>query len=82
MVRFRPSRYVPPLRVAKDVTERQRRVLEVLGSGPGGGMAVREIAAQLGTHTTRAVREDLAVLKTLGLVTTTGWGRGARWRLG
>jgi ATP-dependent DNA helicase RecG len=82
MVRFRPSRYVPPLRVAKDVTERQRRVLEVLGSGPGGGMAAREIAAQLGNLTSRAVREDLTVMKTLGLVTTTGWGRGARWRLG
>ena len=82
MVRFRPSRYVPPSRVAKDVTERQRQVLEVLGAGSSSGMALREIVARLGHLTPRAVREDLAVLKTLGLVTTTGWGYGARWRLG
>ena len=82
MVRFRPSRYVPPLRVAKDVTERQRRVLAVLAEKPDGA-AVREIAAALGaTDTPWTVREDLATLKTLGLVTGSGWGRGARWALG
>jgi ATP-dependent DNA helicase RecG len=81
MVRFRPSRYVPPLRVAQDVTERQRRVLEVLASGSGASMALREIAAQLTDHTPRMLREDLAVLKTLGLLRTTSWGRGAKWRL-
>jgi ATP-dependent DNA helicase RecG len=82
MVRFRPSRYVPPLRVAQDVTERQRRVLAVLATASGSGMALREIAVQLNDHTPRMLREDLGVLKTLGLAKTTGWGRGAMWRLG
>ncbi|HTV41640.1 MAG TPA: RNA-binding domain-containing protein [Verrucomicrobiae bacterium] len=80
-VRFRPSRYVPPLRVSQDLTERQRRVLEVVGAGSGFGMALREIGAQLENLPPRAIREDLAVLKTLGLLKSTGLGRGARWRL-
>jgi len=67
--------------VAQDLTERQRQVLEVLGSASGGSMALREIAAQLPKHTSRMLREDLGILKTLGLVKTTGWARSARWRL-
>ncbi len=81
VVRFRPSRYVAPSRVAQDVTERQRRVLEVLAAGASGGIALREIAAQLTNHTPRALREDLSVLQTLGLAKTTGWGAGAKWKL-
>ncbi|MGH7995017.1 MAG: ATP-binding protein [Opitutaceae bacterium] len=80
-VRFRPSRYVPPQRVARDVTERQQRVLAFLAGQPNGA-AVREIAEALGAaDTSWTVREDLGVLKTLGLATSSGWGRGARWRL-
>lgn len=79
-VRFRPSRYVPPLRVAKDVPERQRQVLAVLAD-KSDGAAVREIAEALGAKVTRTIREDLAALKALGLVRNSGWGRGARWTL-
>ena len=46
------------------------------------GLAVREIAAALGlAESPWTIREDLAALKGLGLVVTTGWGRGARWEL-
>jgi ATP-dependent DNA helicase RecG len=82
VVRFRPSRYVAPSRVVRDVTERQKRILEVLASGHSSGMALREIAIQLTSHTPRSLREDLSVLQTLGLAKTTGWGAGAKWKLG
>lgn len=35
-VRFSPTRYVPPQRVAQNVTERQQRVLAVLSTAAGG----------------------------------------------
>ena len=80
-VRFRPSRYLPPQRVARDVTPRQQQVLAYLAGTPDGA-AVREITAALGlTDAPWTVREDLATLKTLGLVKFSGWGRGARWSL-
>jgi ATP-dependent DNA helicase RecG len=80
-VRFRPSRYVPPQRVARDVTERQQRVLTFLAERPTGA-AVREIVEALGASGAPwTIREDLATLKTLGLAASSGWGRGARWRL-
>jgi ATP-dependent DNA helicase RecG len=81
VVRFRPSNYVPPSRVAQNVTERQRQVLTLLAGNPN-GMALREIRAGLSVAATeRQVREDLAVLKVLGLANSDGHGRGARWKL-
>ena len=80
-VRFRPTRYVPPQRVARHLTERQRRVLAHLAERAGGA-AVRDIAAALGvSESPWTIREDLAALKNRGLVRSTGWGRGARWEL-
>lgn len=79
-VRFRPSRYLPPQRVKRDVTERQRAILALLDEA-GAGLALREISARLGLPVTeRQVREDLATLRTLGLAVPTGHGRGARWK--
>lgn len=80
-VRFRPTRYVPPQRVVRHLTERQRRVLLHLAERAGGA-AVRDIAAALGvSESPWTIREDLAALKDRGLVRSTGWGRGARWEL-
>jgi ATP-dependent DNA helicase RecG len=80
-VRFSPTRYVPPQRVAQNVTVRQQRVLRVLAEKPDGA-ALREILASLDVAATeRQVREDLAVLKVLGLANSEGHGRGARWKL-
>jgi len=79
-VRFRPSRYVPPQRVGRDVTERQQAILAMLDRA-GGGLALREILAELGSRASeRQVREELATLRTLGLATPVGHGRGARWK--
>ena len=79
-VRFRPGRYVPPRRVGRDLTERQRTILMILGESPDGA-ALRDILPRLvNGATARQVREDLQVLRTLDLAGPAGRGRGARWR--
>jgi ATP-dependent DNA helicase RecG len=79
-VRFRPSRYLPPQRVGRNVTERQQAILALLDTA-GAGLALREIHARLERRVTaRQVREDLAILRTLGLAGPEGHGRGARWK--
>ena len=81
-VRFAPSRYVPPQRVARDVTERQQRIMAVLAEMPG-GLALREFVERMEEgFTARMIRKDLGILKTLGQVQSSGRGVGARWRLG
>lgn len=80
-VRFSPSRYVPPQRVARDLTERQQQVLAVLAANQH-GMSLSEIAAELSlAKTPWVVKADIGTLRTLGLVYGYGRGRGARWRL-
>lgn len=81
-VRFSSTRYVPPQRVAQNVTERQHRVLGELSTSAD-GMALREVCRGLGdTVPERQVRVELAALRVLGLVSSSGHGAGARWRLG
>ena len=73
------NRNVMPQRVERDLTERQQATLALLDQA-GRGLALREIYAQLKPLASeRQVREDLAILRTLGLVAPTGHGRGARW---
>ncbi|MGI8424104.1 MAG: RNA-binding domain-containing protein [Chloroflexota bacterium] len=80
-VRFRPTRYVPPQRVARNLTERQRQVLALLDANRG-GMALREIRAGLAERSAEwEVKDDLALLKQLELVRSRGHGRGAYWSL-
>ncbi len=80
-VAFTPSRYVPPQRVAQNITDRQQRVLSVI-SLAGSGLSLGDIADRLNLRSTSyLVKEDLAVLRTLGLVENHGHGRGAFWRL-
>lgn len=79
---FRPSRYIPPRRVAHDLTDRQQRILALLGSHRE-GMALREIRACLSDDSTEwEVKSDLALLKQLELAITSGRGRGASWKIG
>lgn len=81
VVRFSPTRYVPPQRVAQNVTERQQRVLATLSTTQG-GMALREIRSKLPPEfTDRQIRKDLEALRVLGLAQSTGHGMGARWQL-
>jgi ATP-dependent DNA helicase RecG len=80
-VRFRPSRYEPPWRVARDLTERQRQILALLDASQG-GLPLREIRAGLDAVPAEwEIKVDLALLKQLELVETWGRGRGAHWRL-
>ena len=78
-VRFRSKTYVPPRRVERRVTERQRAILTLLAGAPD-GLALREIVPSLASAATeRQVRDDLGTLRVLGLTICEGRGRGARW---
>ncbi|MFY9821290.1 MAG: ATP-binding protein [Thermoanaerobaculia bacterium] len=80
-VRFLPTRYVPPQRVARNLSERQRLILALLAASPG-GLALREIRAGLdGSPADWEVKDDLALLKQLELVRSRGHGRGSSWSL-
>jgi len=78
-VRFRPGTYVPT-HVEREVSDRQRAILALL-AGVREGYALREIVSRLDdSATSRQVREDLWILRTLGLAECRGRGRGARWK--
>lgn len=80
-VRFFPARYLPPQRVARNLTERQQQVLSLLSTAHP-GLALREIIAQLEDAPAEwEVKNDLLLLKQLALVDTNGHGRGAYWFL-
>lgn len=74
-VRFRPSRYLPPQRVGRNVTERQQAILRLLDEA--GSLGLRDIHARLGqVASERQIREDLATLHMLGLaVSPRSWSR-------
>ena len=79
-VRFLPSDYIAPHRVAHDLTERQREILKVLSQKPS--MPLREIRAGMAKPPSdRRLREELLYLKRLGLVRSEGYGRGSKWVL-
>ncbi len=80
-VRFVPTRYVPPQRVAHDLTDRQRTVLALLEASRA-GLALREMLAGLGAGVAEwELKTDLSFLKRLELVDSFGRGRGAYWAL-
>lgn len=76
-VRFLPSGYIAPHRVALDLTARQRGILKILA---GSELPLRDITARLETPApARTVRDDIYRLRDMGLVKAKGWGRGAVW---
>lgn len=79
LVRFRPSRYLPPQRIGRDLTVQQQKILAVLANR--GSVALGRILEVLETNERRSVQTDLHFLRSLDLVEGTGHGRGARWRL-
>lgn len=80
-VRFRPTRYVAPSRVAHNLTARQQRILALLAEEPQ-GLARRELMAMLeGQAEEWQLRDDLALLKRLDLIDSRGHGMGAHWFL-
>lgn len=78
---FRHGLYTPPPPERTDISKRQQAILTLL-SQAGGTLSISEIHSQMGEELgIRNLRADMAVLKALGLVTPTGRGRFARWRL-
>ena len=78
VVRFLPSGYVPPQQVNHDLTERQRRILHILSDGEKwkAGAIADELPDPLPART---LRNDLVLLRELGLIDSSGRGPGARW---
>lgn len=79
-VRFLPSGYIAPHRVAHDLTTRQRQILQVWARKET--MPLREIRSGMDNPPAdRTLQEDLAHLKRLGLIESCGRGRGATYWL-
>ncbi len=79
-VRFRRGLESPPRQVEAGLTDRQSAILRLLRAS-GRALALREIRSLAGERANgRRLREDLAILKSKGLVDLTGRGRGARWK--
>jgi ATP-dependent DNA helicase RecG len=80
VVRFRPTAYVPPLRIGHDLTDLQRSILDVLSrTGPA---PLGKILEQLPAGTSRrTVQDNLTLLYELGQADFSGAGRWRRWRL-
>jgi ATP-dependent DNA helicase RecG len=80
VVRFLPSGYMPPHRVSHDLTERQRRILHHLRDGQKRRLS--QIMAGIGVDLPPStLRDDLILMRSLGLVESLGAGRSSAWRL-
>ena len=80
VVRFRPTRYVPPSRTTHDLSPLQQELLNVLGNE--GPLALSDILNRLEADAAkRTVQDNLSTLRDLGMVSLQGHGRGARWQL-
>lgn len=80
VVRFFPGAYVPPTRVAYDLSELQRSLLSALAEcGPASSVRLQEQVAS--GYSNFTILENLRHLRHLGLIEKTGSTRGARWRL-
>jgi ATP-dependent DNA helicase RecG len=80
LVRFRPTRYVPPTRVGHDLSPLQRQILELLDQA--GPCSLPQILQHLGSVIPRrTVQDNLKLLLSLDLVDTTGKNRWTRWKL-
>jgi ATP-dependent DNA helicase RecG len=78
VVRFRPSRYVPPREVKMNLTERQQKILQLLSEQPGIGRKAIQTALELDLN---PLKSDLERLKGLGMIVQSGKGRGSVWLL-
>lgn len=77
-VRFLPSGYIAPHRVAHDLTDRQRDILQIIANH--GPLPLRIIMNTMEQPPASAtVRDDIYHLKRLGLIDSKGHGRGAEW---
>lgn len=80
VVRFRPTRYLPPTRIGHDLSSLQRQVLQLLSQA--GPCSLPQILQHLPPDTSRrTVQDNLKLLLNLDLVDTTGKNRWTRWKL-
>lgn len=79
VVRFHPGRYVAPQQVKRDLTKRQRTILQLLATKPS-GLSRADITKAIRVPAL-TVRDELERLRSLDLVVTYGHGRGAFWHL-
>ena len=79
-VRFVPSDYIAPHRVMHNLTDRQRKVLQLLAQQQA--LPLKDLRARLdNAPSERALQRDLEQLRQFGLVDAGGRGRGARYWL-
>lgn len=79
IVRFNPMRYVPPTRIAHDLSPLQRSILAIFGEG--GPCSISWLSSLLPAVPRRTLQANLAMLRHYGLVDLSGHGQGARWML-
>jgi ATP-dependent DNA helicase RecG len=80
VVRFRPSRYVPPARVSHELSPLQRELLGALADH--GSLSLSQIMNLLSDNPPeRTVQNNLRMLRELQLVEFSGRGPGARWSM-
>lgn len=79
-VSFRHGQYILQRPGITGATKKQEAILALMARTDG-GMALREILAQMEPQTNeRQLRDELAVMKARGLIALTGHGRESRWR--
>lgn len=82
VVRFLPNGYIAPHRIAHNLSDRQRIILQLLSNTSNQGLTFTEIKSKiLNPPADRTLRDDFQHLKRLGLVQVSGKGRGAKWSL-
>ena len=80
IVRFRPTGYLPPDEVKRDLSPLQKQLLTILSDH--GPCALSVIVENLPADTSRrTVQDNLKLLYELGQADVSGKGRWARWRL-
>lgn len=79
-VRFFPSGYIAPHRVALDLTDRQREILQILSSHEAPLRVIMN--ALTNPPAKKTISDDLTRLKNLGLIDSRGHGRGVVWYMG
>ncbi len=82
VIRFASIQYVPPNQISLKLTERQREMLQIIAESKQIGASFSLIQEKI-THPLpkRSLQEDCQHLKRLGLITFSGFGRGAKWYL-
>jgi len=80
IVRFIPSGYVAPTRVAHNLSDRQRQILQLLAASVE--LSFPDLKKILpNPPADRTLRDDFQHLKRLNLISSRGRGRSARWYL-